>query len=445
MGNCVGGKGSKKDPTTLTDEEIKLLLDNTKLNIHQIRALHLNFLKECPSGKLTKKDFIKLFKEVHPSENKKEKADKFCEYVFKVIDRDNLGYISFQDFVLCFSLTSYGDFKQKCEFAFKLYDLDKDNKISKKEMTQVLEALYDLSGITDRKGDKAPAKIVDDIIRKLNQLAAAQAAAAATTSAAPAEPVAEQPASDAPAAEAAPVSEAEPAAASAAPAAEAPKDAKKKPAKDKKPKEKPAKEVKPAKPAKQTKLPDYITKEQFIDACNTDEAIKKLFVDSIFASSAEATTEEVAQVVALGDAPAEPNVVVETKTTLDSDLNQDVVTNTITVDVHNQAADESTTVVNHSEVIISQCESEVQVSTNEQASSEPQVAAEISQVVEEINNEANQESAPPTSSEPAPSSSSSSEQPPQQVEAATTDNNAQSEEQPKPAAVASESNVEESK
>jgi len=185
MGNCVGSKGVKKDPKILTEEEIKVLLDNTNLTRAQIVALHQNFLKECPSGKLTKKDFVKLFKEVHPSENKKEKADKFCEYVFKVIDTNNLGYISFQDFVVCFSLTSHGDFNKKCEFAFKLYDLDRDGIISKKEMTQVLTALYDLSGITDRKGENAPAKKVDEIIRKINaksqdpEVAAAAAAAAA--------------------------------------------------------------------------------------------------------------------------------------------------------------------------------------------------------------------------------------------------------------------------
>lgn len=453
MGNCVGGKGSKKDPTTLTDEEIKLLLDNTKLNIHQIRALHYNFLKECPSGKLTKKDFIKLFKEVHPSENKKEKADKFCEYVFKVIDRDNLGYISFQDFVLCFSLTSYGDFKQKCEFAFRLYDLDKDGKISKKEMTQVLEALYDLSGITDRKGDKAPAKIVDDIIKKLNQQAAA-ASVAQPAAESPASAAAEQPQqSDAanPAQTEQPASEAAPATVDA-PAEQAKDDKKNKKAKqDKKPaKEKPAKEAKPAKapetkPAKSSKpakVPDFITKEQFIEACNTDEAIKKLFVDSIFASQAEATTEEVAAVKALGDLSTEqPSIVVETSTALDSDHTKDVVTNTIKVDLH-ESANESTTVVNHSEVIITDPEP-VQASTNEQASQEaPQETvadnnAEITQVVEEINNEAKAE----------PETTTSNEQPPQQQEANTTDNKNDQpvEEQAKPAVEASQSNAAESK
>lgn len=231
MGNCVGGKG-KKDPTILTEEEIKLLLENTKLNRAQINALHQNFLKECPSGKLTKKDFVKLFKEVHPSENKKEKADKFCEYVFKVIDRDSLGYISFNDFVLCFSLTSYGDFKQKCEFAFRLYDLDKDNKITKKEMTRVLTALYDLSGITDRKKDKAPAKKVDEIMKLINTK----------------------------------TDEKEP-------EAPAPADGKKQ------------------KKAKKQKPRDFINKDQFIDACSNDEALKKLFVDSIFAAASAEPSE----------------------------------------------------------------------------------------------------------------------------------------------------------
>lgn len=418
MGNCVGGKGSKKDPTKLTEDEIKLLLDNTKLNRAQINALYHNFLKECPSGKLTKKDFVKLFKEVHPSENKKEKADKFCEYVFKVIDRDNLGYISFQDFVLCFSLTSYGDFKQKCEFAFRLYDLDKDGKISKKEMTQVLEALYDLSGITDRKGDRAPAKKVEEIIKKLNQVPVQAPAAEPAPEAAPA---AEEPA---PVAESAP---AEPAPATDAPS----KDKKAKPVKEKKPKaEKSAKEAKPkpaAKPAaKSAKLPDYITKEQFIEACNTDESIKKLFVDSIFASQSEAAI-EVAEVIALGE--ASPNLIVETNTVIDSDHNQDVVTTTTKVLSDESAA--STTVVNHSEVIISQhsVPEAVPLSSDEPAAS-PSSADEVlpvadltadlnnqvNSVVEEINNtiqenatsnETQPEAAAPSSEQPAAASEES--------------------------------------
>ena len=121
MGNCNcgrSGKSPKRDATILTEEEIRLLLNNTKLNREQINGLHNNFLEECPAGKMTKKDFLKLFKKVHPSENKKEKADKFCEYVFKVIDSENVGYITFKDFVLnsdvrLYSSTSYNSYQKK--------------------------------------------------------------------------------------------------------------------------------------------------------------------------------------------------------------------------------------------------------------------------------------------------------------------------------------------
>lgn len=210
MGNLCGKKPPQKNATILTEDEIRILLNNTKLDRKAINDLHANFLHQCPTGRMTKKDFIKFFKEVHPAQNKREKADKFCDYVFKVIDRNKKGYVSFEDFVLCLSLTSHGDFREKCEFAFKLYDLDRDNKITKSEMTKVLTALYDLSGIQDRKGENAPAKKVDNIINQINKKNA------------------------------------------------------------------------PAPGKKAAKSPNFITRDQFIDACVNDNYIKNLFVEPIF-------------------------------------------------------------------------------------------------------------------------------------------------------------------
>jgi Ca2+-binding EF-hand superfamily protein len=211
MGNCGRKKTPQKNATILTEDEIRLLLANTKLDRNGINNLHANFLQQCPTGRMTKKDFLKFFKEVHPAQSKREKADKFCDYVFNVIDRSKKGYVSFEDFVLCTSLTSHGDFREKCEFAFKLYDLDRDNKITKSEMTKVLTALYDLSGIQDRKGENAPAKKVDKIINQINSQRA------------------------------------------------------------------------PAPPGKKaSKPPNFITRDQFIDACVNDNYIKNLFVEPIF-------------------------------------------------------------------------------------------------------------------------------------------------------------------
>ena len=86
MGNRLA-KRHRTSPTIsktiLTEDEISLLLSNTTMNREQILDFHSNFLLDCPTGCLTKKDFIKMFMELHSTDGKKQKADKFCDYVFK--------------------------------------------------------------------------------------------------------------------------------------------------------------------------------------------------------------------------------------------------------------------------------------------------------------------------------------------------------------------------
>lgn len=61
MGNKAGGKG-KKDPTVLTDEDINTLKLNTHYTEGEIQAWHSGFLKDCPTGKLDKKQFLNVYK-----------------------------------------------------------------------------------------------------------------------------------------------------------------------------------------------------------------------------------------------------------------------------------------------------------------------------------------------------------------------------------------------
>lgn len=61
MGNKASGKG-KKDPTVLTDEDLKTLKLNTRYPEEEIQAWHAGFLKDCPSGKLDKKQFLNVYK-----------------------------------------------------------------------------------------------------------------------------------------------------------------------------------------------------------------------------------------------------------------------------------------------------------------------------------------------------------------------------------------------
>lgn len=61
MGNKASGKG-KKDPTILTDEDVKTLKLNTHYTEEEIQAWHSGFLKDCPTGKLDKKQFLNVYK-----------------------------------------------------------------------------------------------------------------------------------------------------------------------------------------------------------------------------------------------------------------------------------------------------------------------------------------------------------------------------------------------
>lgn len=86
--NRMGSKLSKSKSSSmskfaLSEHEIELLMANTTMSREQIVDFHQNFIQDCPTGYLSKKDFIKMFNELHPNESKKAKADKFCDYVFR--------------------------------------------------------------------------------------------------------------------------------------------------------------------------------------------------------------------------------------------------------------------------------------------------------------------------------------------------------------------------
>ena len=70
MGNKASGK-NKKDPTLLTDEDMKILKVNTHYTDEEIQAWHSGFLKDCPSGKLDKKQFLNVYKVRERAEEKK--------------------------------------------------------------------------------------------------------------------------------------------------------------------------------------------------------------------------------------------------------------------------------------------------------------------------------------------------------------------------------------
>lgn len=126
--------------------------------------VYLRSQKDCPKGELDKKQFINVFKEFYPQ----GKAEKFASQIFNVFDSDKSGKIDFIEYLIAISTTSSGNIRKKLQMGFKLYDTNGNGSIDRKEMHKLIEAIYDLTGEENRKGDNDPKQRVEAIFSKLD-------------------------------------------------------------------------------------------------------------------------------------------------------------------------------------------------------------------------------------------------------------------------------------
>ncbi|KAF5320877.1 hypothetical protein D9619_000512 [Psilocybe cf. subviscida] len=124
-----------KSQSKLSQEQLADLQKNTYCK-------YKGFKKDCPSGHLDKEEFSRIYKQFFPFGDPAE----FADYVFNVFDADNSGQIDFKEFICALSVTSRGRLEEKLQWAFQLYDIDKDGTITYDEMLQIVQSIYKMTG-----------------------------------------------------------------------------------------------------------------------------------------------------------------------------------------------------------------------------------------------------------------------------------------------------------
>jgi len=86
--------GNKNGTFELTDEDVATFVNSSGKSEDEIRESFNKFKEEHPTGKINKKDFSKVMKEVLPKKYKSAKAMQ--SHIFNVYDANNDGVIDFQ-------------------------------------------------------------------------------------------------------------------------------------------------------------------------------------------------------------------------------------------------------------------------------------------------------------------------------------------------------------
>merc|ERR1712218_407713 len=76
----------------ISKEDMDFLQQKTDLDKSTIEEWYEGFLKDCPSGELSKEKFIAMYSKIFPSGN----ADNFSQNIFRTFDTNNSGTIDFR-------------------------------------------------------------------------------------------------------------------------------------------------------------------------------------------------------------------------------------------------------------------------------------------------------------------------------------------------------------
>ncbi|XP_053190682.1 recoverin-like [Scomber japonicus] len=132
MGNSKSGAVSKE-----ILEDLKL---NTKFTEIEIVQWYENFKKQCPTGRITKEEFQTIYTKFFPD----SEANSYAQHVFRSFDTNDDGTLDFKEYIIALHLTSTGKTDRKLEWAFSLFDVDKNGYITKSEVTEICAAIFKL-------------------------------------------------------------------------------------------------------------------------------------------------------------------------------------------------------------------------------------------------------------------------------------------------------------
>ncbi|XP_035516183.1 Kv channel-interacting protein 2-like isoform X5 [Morone saxatilis] len=148
-------------------EGLDRLVQQTNFTKKELKVLYRGFKNECPSGAVNEETFKSIYSQFFPQGD----SSMYAHFLFEAFDTNNNGSVSFEDFVMSMSIILRGSVTDKLNWAFNLYDLNKDGCITREEMTDIMHSIYDMMGkyTYPNMKDSAPKEHVDNFFQKMDK------------------------------------------------------------------------------------------------------------------------------------------------------------------------------------------------------------------------------------------------------------------------------------
>uniref|UniRef100_UPI00358FD772 A-type potassium channel modulatory protein KCNIP2-like isoform X2 n=1 Tax=Myxine glutinosa TaxID=7769 RepID=UPI00358FD772 len=148
-------------------EGLQQLLEQTRFSRQELQILYRGFKNECPTGIVDEEMFKEIYARFFPQGD----ASMYAHFLFNAFDRDHIGSISFEDFVQGLSLLLRGSINDKLNWAFNLYDINKDGYVTKEEMNDIIKSIYDMMGkyTCPTLNENCPKEHVDKFFQKMDR------------------------------------------------------------------------------------------------------------------------------------------------------------------------------------------------------------------------------------------------------------------------------------
>ncbi|XP_041271803.1 Kv channel-interacting protein 2 isoform X1 [Onychostruthus taczanowskii] len=180
-------------------EGLEQLQEQTKFTRKELQVLYRGFKNECPSGIVNEENFKQIYSQFFPQGGEcpspslspytwvplqgrgshstphavclPADSSTYATFLFNAFDTDHDGSVSFEDFVSGLSTILRGTIDDRLNWAFNLYDLNKDGCITKEEMLDIMKSIYDMMGkyTYPAMREDAPREHVENFFQKMDR------------------------------------------------------------------------------------------------------------------------------------------------------------------------------------------------------------------------------------------------------------------------------------